>query len=161
MVAGPHPRPLARPGKPLRPHFRKPPYSQLRPFRNPYLPVAVASVQSPAGVFVAGKHGAAGPACKGLPTPARPGYDRTLSPGGGTVWSAERWGSLVVSIPAVFLRRNSPENRRTLPANVTRGRNHTGPLPFVILRRFAARGSWATSEKVPSPLMGRQGYVFG
>ena len=31
---------------------------QLRPFQKPYLPVAVASVQSPAGVFVAGKHGA-------------------------------------------------------------------------------------------------------
>ncbi len=32
---------------------------QLRPFQKPYLPVAVASVQSPAGVFLAGKHGAA------------------------------------------------------------------------------------------------------
>ena len=31
---------------------------QLRPFQKPSLPVAVASVQSPAGVFVAGKHGA-------------------------------------------------------------------------------------------------------
>ncbi len=32
---------------------------QLRPYQKPYLPVAVASVQSPAGVFLAGKHGAA------------------------------------------------------------------------------------------------------
>ena len=31
---------------------------QLRPFQKPSLPVAVASVQSPAGVMVAGKHGA-------------------------------------------------------------------------------------------------------
>jgi limonene 1,2-monooxygenase len=30
---------------------------QLRPFQKPTLPVAVASVQSPAGVLVAGKHG--------------------------------------------------------------------------------------------------------
>ena len=31
---------------------------QLRPYQKPYLPVTVASVQSPAGVFLAGKHGA-------------------------------------------------------------------------------------------------------
>lgn len=31
---------------------------QLRPYQQPSLPVAVASVQSPAGVMVAGKHGA-------------------------------------------------------------------------------------------------------
>ena len=31
---------------------------QLRPFQQPYMPVAVASVQSPAGVILAGKHGA-------------------------------------------------------------------------------------------------------
>jgi len=31
----------------------------LRPFQQPYMPVAVASVQSPAGVALAGKHGAA------------------------------------------------------------------------------------------------------
>jgi limonene 1,2-monooxygenase len=32
---------------------------QLRPYQRPYMPVAVASVQSPAGVVLAGKHGAA------------------------------------------------------------------------------------------------------
>ncbi len=32
---------------------------QLRPYQRPHLPVAVASVQSPAGVSLAGKHGAA------------------------------------------------------------------------------------------------------
>jgi limonene 1,2-monooxygenase len=32
---------------------------QLRPYQQPHMPVAVASVQSPAGVHVAGKHGAA------------------------------------------------------------------------------------------------------
>ncbi len=32
---------------------------QLRPYQDPYVPVAVASVQSPAGVLLAGKHGAA------------------------------------------------------------------------------------------------------
>jgi limonene 1,2-monooxygenase len=32
---------------------------QLKPFQRPYMPVAVASVQSPAGVSLAGKHGAA------------------------------------------------------------------------------------------------------
>ena len=32
---------------------------QLRPYQKPYMPVAVASVQSPAGVYVAGKYGAA------------------------------------------------------------------------------------------------------
>jgi limonene 1,2-monooxygenase len=32
---------------------------QLRPYQRPYMPVAVASVQSPAGVALAGKHGAA------------------------------------------------------------------------------------------------------
>ncbi len=32
---------------------------QLRPYQKPCLPIAVASVQSPAGVFLAGKHGAA------------------------------------------------------------------------------------------------------
>jgi len=32
---------------------------QLRPYQQPSIPVAVASVQSPAGVIVAGKHGAA------------------------------------------------------------------------------------------------------
>ena len=32
---------------------------QLRPYQKPYMPVAVASVQSPAGVSVAGKYGAA------------------------------------------------------------------------------------------------------
>ena len=32
---------------------------QLRPYQKPYMPVAVASVQSPAGVALAGKHGAA------------------------------------------------------------------------------------------------------
>ena len=32
---------------------------QLRPFQKPYMPVAVASVQTPAGVALAGKHGAA------------------------------------------------------------------------------------------------------
>ena len=31
---------------------------QLRPYQDPYVPVAVASVQSPAGVTLAGKHGA-------------------------------------------------------------------------------------------------------
>jgi limonene 1,2-monooxygenase len=31
---------------------------QLRPYQQPHLPVAVASVQSPAGVSLAGKHGA-------------------------------------------------------------------------------------------------------
>jgi limonene 1,2-monooxygenase len=31
---------------------------QLRPYQQPSIPVAVASVQSPAGVIVAGKHGA-------------------------------------------------------------------------------------------------------
>ena len=31
----------------------------LRPFQKPYMPIAVASVQSPAGVALAGKHGAA------------------------------------------------------------------------------------------------------
>ena len=31
---------------------------QLRPYQDPYVPVAVASVQSPAGVLLAGKHGA-------------------------------------------------------------------------------------------------------
>jgi len=31
---------------------------QLRPYQRPYMPIAVASVQSPAGVQVAGKHGA-------------------------------------------------------------------------------------------------------
>ena len=31
---------------------------QLRPFQRPYMPVSVASVQSPAGVVLAGKHGA-------------------------------------------------------------------------------------------------------
>ena len=32
---------------------------QLRPYSDPHLPVAVASVESPAGVTIAGKHGAA------------------------------------------------------------------------------------------------------
>ncbi|MBM3224310.1 MAG: LLM class flavin-dependent oxidoreductase [Candidatus Tectomicrobia bacterium] len=32
---------------------------QLRPYQKPYMPIAVASVQSPAGVALAGKHGAA------------------------------------------------------------------------------------------------------
>jgi limonene 1,2-monooxygenase len=32
---------------------------QLKPYQRPYMPVAVASVQSPAGVALAGKHGAA------------------------------------------------------------------------------------------------------
>ena len=32
---------------------------QLRPYSEPHLPVAVASVESPAGVTLAGKHGAA------------------------------------------------------------------------------------------------------
>ena len=32
---------------------------QIRPFRKPYMPLAVASVQSPAGVALAGKYGAA------------------------------------------------------------------------------------------------------
>ncbi len=32
---------------------------QLRPLQQPYMPIAVASVQSPAGVTLAGKHGAA------------------------------------------------------------------------------------------------------
>lgn len=32
---------------------------QLRPYQRPHMPVAVASVQSPAGVALAGKHGAA------------------------------------------------------------------------------------------------------
>lgn len=32
---------------------------QLRPYSKPYMPIAVASVQSPAGVALAGKHGAA------------------------------------------------------------------------------------------------------
>jgi limonene 1,2-monooxygenase len=32
---------------------------QLRPFQKPYMPIAVASVQSPAGVALAGKYGAA------------------------------------------------------------------------------------------------------
>ena len=32
---------------------------QLRPYQKPYMPVAVASVQSPAGVALAGKYGAA------------------------------------------------------------------------------------------------------
>ena len=32
---------------------------QLRPYQRPHIPVAVASVESPAGVTVAGKHGAA------------------------------------------------------------------------------------------------------
>jgi limonene 1,2-monooxygenase len=32
---------------------------QLRPYQRPYMPVAVASVQSPAGVVLAGKYGAA------------------------------------------------------------------------------------------------------
>jgi limonene 1,2-monooxygenase len=32
---------------------------QLRPYQRPYMPVAVASVQSPAGVALAGKHGTA------------------------------------------------------------------------------------------------------
>jgi limonene 1,2-monooxygenase len=32
---------------------------QLRPYQRPYMPVAVASVQSPAGVALAGKYGAA------------------------------------------------------------------------------------------------------
>ena len=32
---------------------------QLRPYQDPYVPVAVASVQSPAGVLLAGKHGTA------------------------------------------------------------------------------------------------------
>lgn len=32
---------------------------QLRPYQQPYMPIAVASVQSPAGVKLAGKHGAA------------------------------------------------------------------------------------------------------
>jgi limonene 1,2-monooxygenase len=32
---------------------------QLKPYQKPYMPVAVASVQSPAGVSLAGKHGAA------------------------------------------------------------------------------------------------------
>jgi len=32
---------------------------QLRPYQKPYMPVAVASVQSPSGVALAGKHGAA------------------------------------------------------------------------------------------------------
>lgn len=32
---------------------------QLRPYQQPYMPVAVASVQTPAGVALAGKHGAA------------------------------------------------------------------------------------------------------
>jgi len=31
---------------------------QLRPYQQPYIPIAVASVQSPAGVLLAGKHGA-------------------------------------------------------------------------------------------------------
>ena len=31
---------------------------QLRPYQKPYMPIAVASVQSPAGVALAGKHGA-------------------------------------------------------------------------------------------------------
>ena len=33
---------------------------QLRPYQKPTLPVAVASVQSPAGVLLAGKHGVVG-----------------------------------------------------------------------------------------------------
>ena len=32
---------------------------QLRPYQQPYMPVAVASIQTPAGVALAGKHGAA------------------------------------------------------------------------------------------------------
>jgi limonene 1,2-monooxygenase len=32
---------------------------QLRPYQRPYMPIAVASVQSPAGVLLAGKYGAA------------------------------------------------------------------------------------------------------
>ncbi len=32
---------------------------QLRPYQRPHMPIAVASVQSPAGVVLAGKHGAA------------------------------------------------------------------------------------------------------
>jgi limonene 1,2-monooxygenase len=32
---------------------------QLRPYQRPYMPIAVASVQSPAGVILAGKYGAA------------------------------------------------------------------------------------------------------
>ena len=32
---------------------------QLRPFQQPHMPIAVASIQSPAGVSLAGKHGAA------------------------------------------------------------------------------------------------------
>ena len=32
---------------------------QLRPYQRPYMPIAVASVQSPAGVVLAGKYGAA------------------------------------------------------------------------------------------------------
>jgi len=32
---------------------------QLRPFQKPYMPIAVASIQTPAGVALAGKHGAA------------------------------------------------------------------------------------------------------
>ena len=32
---------------------------QLRPYQRPYMPIAVASVQSPSGVALAGKHGAA------------------------------------------------------------------------------------------------------
>ena len=32
---------------------------QLRPYQKPYMPITVASVQSPAGVSLAGKHGAA------------------------------------------------------------------------------------------------------
>ncbi|MBQ10836.1 MAG: LLM class flavin-dependent oxidoreductase [Planctomyces sp.] len=32
---------------------------QLRPYQKPYMPISVASIQSPAGVALAGKHGAA------------------------------------------------------------------------------------------------------
>ena len=31
---------------------------QIRPYQNPYMPLAVASIQSPSGVALAGKHGA-------------------------------------------------------------------------------------------------------
>ena len=47
---------------------------QLRPYTKPHMPIAVASVQSPAGVQVAGKHGAS---ILTITTPRDPGNPQT------------------------------------------------------------------------------------
>src|SRR2546428_3599308 len=53
---------------------------QLRPYQRPYMPVAVASVQSPAGVVLAGEDGGAGLATPGPPEPAAGEQDRLHEP---------------------------------------------------------------------------------